>query len=204
MSTYLGVDLLDQQTHNMRESIRHSFSRKGTLVGSGLGRRTWDDDVGQAIPARSFTWLANGRSEIALLRAFLAARRGRFVPFWTPTFGAEIPLAAAASSGASTITIRFISYTRTMFQVLARRYLAFTRPQGTFFIAKVTASVDNGNGTETLNLSASLPEDVPVDRLVSYLAFCRLDSDDVPIRWQNPFLAEADLAFRELPLEVPA
>ena len=203
MSTYLGIDVLDQNTHNMRESIRHAFTRKGTLVGSGVGRKKWDDDAGQAIPGRPFTWTAKDRAEIGALLGFIDARRGRVKPFWTPTFGGEIPLAAAASSGASTIVIKFIGYTRSMFPVTARRYLAVLRPAGTFFVVKVTGSADNGNGTETLNLGSSLPEDVPVQRIVSYFALCRLDAP-TKVRWQNPFLAEADFLFRELPLEVPA
>jgi hypothetical protein len=138
------------------------------------------------------------------MRAFLEPRRGRYRPFWTPTFGGEIALAAPASSGASTLLIRFMAYARDLFPVVARRYLAVLRPAGTFFIVKVTAAADNGNGTETLNLAASLPEDVPQARIVCYLALCRLASDDVKIRWQNPFVAEANCDFRELPLEVPA
>lgn len=204
MSTYLGIDLLDQANHNMRESIRHSFARKGNLVGSNLGRRNWDDDAGQAIPSRNFTWTAKDRPEIGAMLAFIDARRGRYRRFWTPTYGGEIPLAAAASSGASTIVIRFIGYTRSMFAVVARRYLVVLRPQGTFFTLKVTGAADNGNGTETLNLGSSLPEDVPASRIICYLALCRLENDDTPVRWQNAQVAEADFQFRELPLEVPA
>jgi hypothetical protein len=205
MSTYLGFDVLDANTHNMRDSIRESFDRAGAMAGTALGKRHFDDFAGQPFPHRTFSWYASGRPAIDALRAFRDARMGREVPFWTPTFCAELTMAADATSAQSALTVASIDYTRFLFPVPARRHLAIFRPGGTFLIRKVVASVDNGNGTETLALGSGLGEDLAAARtLVSFLTLCRLEADDFKIIYSADDYAEAEIPFREIPLEVPA
>lgn len=204
MSTYLGYDVLDQTTPNMREAIAESFDRLGEYIGAKTGRREFDDTAGQPAPQRSFSWFATGRTEIDAMRAFIAARQGRLIPFWTPTYCAELVLAADALSAASSIVIATTGYGRYMFALTARKYIAITKPGGAFLIRKVAAVIDNGNGTETLTLTSGLGEDVGRSTLVSFLALCRLDSDDPEIQWDGTDHAEANLVYREVPKEVPA
>lgn len=204
MSTYAGVELLDQTSHNARESIAQAFERKGAMMGSAVGRVTWDDNAGQPFPSRSFEWFAHTRAEVGALRAFLEARKGRVLPFWTPTYCHELPLAAGALAGQSAIRVYSTGYRQYLFPVVARKRLALIRAGGAFTPVKVTLAIDNGDGTDTLSLDTTLAADLPATSLVSFLTLCRLDGDQQPIRWYAPGHAEATLRFVELPLEVPA
>lgn len=203
MATFLGYDLLDQTTPNMRDAIAQAFSRAGDLVGSEVGRKVFDDFIGYAVPVRSFSWLADGRTEVAALQAFLDARKGRIVPFWTPTYCGEVPLYEDKLAAASSLRVPFFGYTRFLFPQPWRRYLAIVPPGGAYFVRKVSTATDNGDGTETLTLTAALGVDVPKGWLVSYLTFCRLEADRTKIRWHGPFKAETIIDFRERPNEAP-
>lgn len=203
MATYLSTDVLDQTTPNMRDAIRQAFSRAGDLVGGETGRKVFDDFIGHAVPVRSFSWLAAGRTEVAALQAFLDARKGRVVPFWTPTYCAEVPLYENKLAAASSLRVPFFGYTRFLFPQTWRRYLAIVPPGGAFLIRKVSSATDNGDGTETLTLTTPLGVDVPKEWLVSFLTFCRLDSDRTKIKWHAAFTAEAEIDFREIPGEAP-
>jgi len=205
VSTYLGLDVLDQLNHNMRESIQQSFDRFGSLTVNPGGRKQWDDFAGQPLTARTFEWFASGRAAAASLRAFLIARQGRLVPFWTPTWCADLNMTADAAAAAAAITVTKAGYGQFLFAFKARRYLAITSPGGGFLMRKTTLVVDNGNGTETITLDAGLGVDLLASgTLVSFLTLCRLDEDQSKVRWYGRNLAEATLRFREIPLETPA
>lgn len=205
MSTYLSFEVLDQTGHNMRESIAEAFERVGSLVVNPVGRKLWDEYAGVPLSRRSFEWFAHGRTEIAALRSFLDARKGRLTPFWTPTYCHELPMAADALAAQSSIKVHKVGYGQFLFAHAARKYLALVKSSGAFLMRKVTLVVDNGDGTETLTLDAGLGEDLPAATTrPSFLALCRLDEDTTLVRWYGPELAEATIAFREVPLEVPA
>lgn len=205
MSTYLGFDVLDQRAHNMREAIAQAFDRTGELLGSNVGRSYWDDFAAQPVPIRSFEWFASTRPEIATLRAFLDARLGRQIPFWTPTYVRELIMTLDADSAQSSIRVTKVGYGQSLFAVTARKYLALVSADGSFLRRKVTLVTDNGDGTETLSLDAGLGINLVADRtLVSFLVLCRLENDRTSIRWYKPGMAEASIQFREVPLEVPA
>jgi predicted phosphodiesterase len=87
-----------------------------------------------------------------------------------------------------------------------RRYLAFIPTDGTANVyRKVTASVDNGDGTETLTLDTSTGKAFPMaSTQVSFLVFARLASDEPEIHWISTDLATAILEVEEIPAEVPA
>lgn len=206
MSTYLGFDVLDQTNHNARESIAQAFGRLGSAVGSAVGRSSFDDGPGQPIASRSFEWFAHTRPEVAALRAFLEARKGRVLPFWTPTYCHELPLAAGALAGQSAIRVSATGFRPYLLPLPQRKYLALFTPGGggAFARVKVTLGIDNGDGTDTLSLDSALAADLPVTSLVSFLVLCRLDPDQQAVKWYAPGHAEAALRILEVPLEVPA
>lgn len=204
MSTYLGFDVLEVG-HNMQEAIRQSFDRVGEFQENATGRRFWDDAAGQPQPVRSFRWWADGRTQIAALRAFLDARLGRLVPFWTPTYVGELKMSQDGSLLDSSLRILNIGYTRLLFPFASCRYLAIVSANGTFLRRKVTLSTDNGDGTETLALDSGLGIDLAAARtVISFLVLCRLEEDMTALSWDSPDHVEATIGFRALPKETPA
>ena len=200
MTSYLGLDVLEHRP-NMREVPTDASTRSLAILDPGLGAR--DVQARDLAPAiqRTHLWTAHGLAAIAELRAWLAARKGRAVPFWVSTLRQDLLLAAPGNAVDTTITIEGIGYARFAFPHRARRHLALHLPTGTLYRQVVTAT--DGGATEALGLDAALGVTVPIGTLVSYLVLCRLDSDEIELVWHTDQLVETLLVFREIPEEVP-
>ena len=204
MTTYKGYDLL---TYNPdREGTgKIRYTRLATAVDPHTGKRRVDDHAGVSIPRQSFRWTAMGLSEIAALRAFIAARKGKAVPFWTPTYSRDLVLSRDISAGDGTLVIKDTGYVKYLFQFISRQYLAIINPDGSYITRQITSAVNNGNGTETLTLDSTISSALTASAtLVSFLTFCRLADDDVRMNWQTLELVTTDITFVEIPKETPA
>jgi hypothetical protein len=203
--TYEGFDVLTETTHNMRAAIAEAFGRVGALLTNATGVRLYDDRSLVAVPVRSFLWSAFTRAECLALRAFLEARLGRLVPFWTPTFQNDLIMVADLGPAITELVIKDTGYVAWQWPKVCRRRLALVKRDGSFYCRKVVDVEDNGDGTHSLFLDAAIGETlIAAHTQLSFLVLCRLERDMNEIVWSRNGLAEAELAFQELPLEVPA
>jgi len=200
MTSYLGFDVLERRP-NMREAPTDVSPRGLAIHDPGLGAR--DVKPKDSAPAfqRTHLWTAQGLQAIADLRAWLAARKGRVVPFWVSTLRQDLILAAPGSAADTTLTIEACGYAIFAYPHKARRHLALHLPNTTLYRQVLTAT--DGGATETLGLDAPLGVALPLGTLVSNLVLCRLDSDEIELVWHTDQLVETLLAFREVPEEVP-
>ena len=200
MTSYLGFDVLERRP-NMREAVTDVSPRSLAIHDPGLGaREVQARDLAPAFQ-RSHLWTAQGLQAIADLRTWLAARKGRAVPFWVSTLRQDLILAAPANAADAALTIEAIGYARFAYPHKARRHLALHLPGATLYRQVATAT--EGGATEALALTSALGTSVPLGTLVSYLVLCRLDSDEIELVWHTDQLVEASIAFREIPEEVP-
>lgn len=132
------------------------------------------------------------RAEIADFLGFLALRRGRLSPFWAPSWGADFDVTA----GGGSLTFRECGYAANVNAAEGRRDVSLSYADGTTRLRRLSAPVNNGDGTETatLNLSATGTG----LQLASYLRFCRLEADAVELAWETTGFAKCALRFREL------
>jgi hypothetical protein len=205
LTQFLGFDVLEVAP-NWESGLERAYSRSITTMDPGTGPITVEDKGGTPIVQHTLTWWIQPHSAVTAIRAFLLARRGQFAPFWTPTFDADLVLAEEATAGSAVLNIQSVDYTRFFFPDPARRYLALISRGATPNVyLTVTGAVDNGDGTESLTLSAPLAANVPLDSvMISFLAFSRLDSDDNKIIWESTEFAQAAIGIQELPRELPS
>jgi hypothetical protein len=205
LTQFKGFDVLEVAP-NWDQGLSRTYARSTVVMDPETGPITVDDKGGTPIVSHDLPWWFDSHSKITALRAFILARYGMLKPFWNPTWDADLVLAEAATSGSSVINIQSMDYTRFFFPDPARRYLALlSRAGAANRYVTVTGAIDNGDGTESLTLSAALTSDIPVDTtMISFLAFCRLSSDDTEIDWGNTEFAECPLGIQELPRELPA
>lgn len=205
MTTYKGFDILDM-THPNRDGTGNvSYNRMANLLDNKTGKRSVDDAAGVSLPQHSFSWFAGSRTDIVKLKAFLAARIGRAIPFWVPTYNRDLVLVGDITGGTQSFQVRDTGYVKYLYSYLSRKYLVFIATDGTFVIRKVTSAINNGDGTETLVVDAIFGATIPAaSTLVSFFVLCRLNDDDVQITWHHRSLAEAALSFVEIPKETPA
>jgi hypothetical protein len=204
VTTYKGFDVLDQSPHNAREEIAESFSRLGTLSPNPTGRRTFDDHAELSFPMRSFQWTAGDRASCDALRAFLVARKGRLVPFWTPTFAWDMVLNQDAAADESVLHIERSGYVEFLWAFASRRDIAIVVPGQPFLLRRIITVETVGN-ENLLHLDALLGVDAGAAMTrVSFLVLCRLADDMSELHWSSSDVCEAVLRFIELPKEVPA
>lgn len=202
--TYLGLTVLDADTHNMREAIAEAFGRIGSLVENPTGRRTFDDQSGQSFPTRSFTWLARTRAECVALRQFLDACQGRRNAFWVPTCCWDLPLAADAIHLSSELTIQKVGYVDALAGVAARSHIAAFPRGSAMELRSITGAAAIDATTERVSIGATPSVDWPMaSTVISFLVVCRLAADMTTLRWYTRDVCEATITFQELPLEVP-
>lgn len=207
-STYLGYDVLDQVGHDRQGRIEESSLRRVDLVDGATGLRRGAPRTTAPAPVRPFVWTCPTRVAGEALRAFLAARQGRLVPFWLLTGQQDLTLSADVLGGATTLPVRWAGYTRHLFpDTGARRHVALYAAgagAGAQAMHRVTGASDPGSGTESLGLASGVPGPFPAaTTVVSFLRLCRLDQDDVEIQWLSPGVCQAVLPVREIPQEAP-
>ena len=197
MGTYLGYDLLDTPP-NTREDLPEVFSRSTSTLDPGpVVRSVLVHDQAPAVQ-RTYLWTCRNRSEITALRDWFDARAGRLVPFWVPTWRQDLLLTSSIGANSTQIQVKGTGYTRWAYPLPTRRHLALQIPRSTIYCRKVVASVEGGDGTDTLTLSSSLGSTFPATGLVSFLCLCRLASDDLAIRYLTESVAEASFDYVEL------
>lgn len=134
---------------------------------------------------------------------FVTTVRGRWRNVWVPSFQMDLMQASDHAANFSSLTIPFAYYTERHFPYEARRHLAFITPT-TITHRRVTAAVDNGDGSETLTLDGVVATAFPLGfGMISFLRLMRLTSDILSIRYDSTFAAQCTLPFVELPNEVP-
>jgi len=203
--TYAGFDVFEVHPNRMLEEDTE-LTQSVTLLDSKTGAVDIELRGDTPIYARPFLWTLMDRTAIDEALAFLDARKGRAIPFWAPTWQADLELAQPLSSGSTSRVIRHAGYTEEMFPHNARRHLALIEHTGAIHPRAVTAAVENVvDGTETLTLSSGTPNGLRLaPSLVSFLQLYRLDDDRQTIEWDHAELASLEMRFRELPREVPA
>jgi hypothetical protein len=204
LTQYLGFDVLESMP-NWATTLKRGYVRSLVTLDPKIGPITVVDKGGSAIVTQEFPWYLADHAAVTVLRAFLLARFGQLHPFWIPTWDQDLVLANDVAAIDGTITIESEFYTRFFFPNKARQYIAFIPIDGSGNVYRhITASVDNGDGTETLTLDSATAKAFAADStMISFLTLARLSTDDAAIDWMSSDLAQASLQIQEVPREVP-
>ncbi|HXC25275.1 MAG TPA: hypothetical protein VNU46_05115 [Gemmatimonadaceae bacterium] len=204
MTTYAGFDVLETPP-NRRDDQTDTVDHLTGVFDPGLGKISVVDHSQVSTVTHTFSWFLKDRAEVQLLRDFYAARKGRAVPFWLPSWQADFTLVQTVAHDHTTVIVQDVSYSLTGFPFVSRRRLCFVLGGGTMLYRGITASVNNGDGTETLTIDSAPGVDVSAsDALISLLYLCRMADDAMTINWYGTEGAECDLTWQEIPLEAPA
>jgi hypothetical protein len=206
---YRGLDVLDLDP-NAAQPNDTSYHRSTQRFDPGPGAVTVIDRSGvTTLDAKAIPFLLASRDEITDFQTWLTRRRGRLVPFWAPTWQADLVLHTQANAGSTGFVIFNTGYTRFQFASIARRDLAiFMLDHSGIYFHRVIASVEELDGTEALSIESSHVLEAtltPSNCIISFLPFCRLASDDTPeFKWQTTTVLEAVMQIASLPGETPA
>ncbi|PLL10153.1 hypothetical protein C0V75_22065 [Tabrizicola sp. TH137] len=175
MPTYLGR-LVQTDPSLTRSPITASLRRAVEYVDNGFGPVVVEPlrdmyERGEAIALK-----AQGAAERWALRRWLWSLRGRQTSFWVPTWGRELQLRAAMTSGSTLMRVAPI----TDLAAYVGRAILLEMPSG-FRFRTITAAVVDG-ADHRLTLSSSLGEPVAIGTKVHFLTLVRSDADRIEIR----------------------
>lgn len=146
------------------------------------------------------------RTQISEWLGFLELRQGRRVPFWMPSWEKDFQPVSIANGALGSITYTANGYADWIDGTDGRKDIAIIYLQnGQVYTAghhqrvRITAAVNNGDGTETISCPLNFVYDDDKTKIrVSFLRFCRLESDAVEIAWKTSCIAFSRIQLREL------
>jgi hypothetical protein len=205
LPTFKGFPVLEQMP-NWEKDLTRNYRRSLAILDPKIGPITVIDKTGSPVVSHPFPWFLANHAAITAFRAFLFTAFGRLNSFWMPTWDQDLVLAGDVLTTDGAIRIATVFYSRFFFPNAARRFIAFIPIDGSGNVyRKITAAVDNGDGTETLTLESPTAKFFGKDATqISFLTLARLDSDESSIEWFSNDLAQSELTIREVPREVPS
>lgn len=160
----------------------------------------WSETARWAESATSMGYpLQMTAAEVATLWSWYDRVLGALGAVWVPSWHDALTLAAPVADDATAFVVAASDYTALQFPRVSRRQLAIVGADGAVSRRLITASVDNGDGTETLTTDlAPFRALTPGLDMLAQLRTMRLTDDAVEVAWLAPDYAEATLAFTEL------
>jgi hypothetical protein len=204
---YLDYPVLDWAPSWREATTRLRFTQSKVRLDSGAGPID-EDALLQPRPrtTRTLTYTLTTREEMVTAREFLRdVSLGRLKGFWASLGLSNLELASPLGAASAALVVDAIGYTRYNFGAGYGREHLLIRPASSASILyrKVTAAVDNEDGTETLTLSAVPGESIAVGSRIEYLVLNRLDADLCFLTWNTMHSGTLVLPLIDLPRETP-
>jgi hypothetical protein len=172
--------------------------RKDTSIGQADLFGAWR---GTTLLAFGFSYRAGTKAVAIQLRNFLNGFKGRGGAFLLPSWLRDFRLAAAGTTGDTTLTIQEagLADLDTDRPDTEGRVIFVLTPAGSLQILGILSAVDGGGGTEVLTLDEPLAADLDIDRtMVGFVYLVRLAEDEVDLRYDVPGQCSLDLRFISL------
>ncbi len=193
-TTYRGVELFDmfKLRFDWVDEESYKSQRYEDEIDHG-GAYTWIPRVMGSAQTLGLSVTITDRAKFQELLGWWQYHEGRRVPLWVPTYQDDFKVLSIAGNN---VTIEHMDYTANYAINAARRDVCFIASNGALTARRITNAVDNG-ADETLTLDGA-----PVaNAMMSFLPFCRSDSDRIEInyrRWESGGAVETQLRFQEL------
>jgi hypothetical protein len=187
LTTFHGSPVFDRP-HESDDVVARSLSAGSEVLDRGgavsaFGQMT-TSNVG-----RQVRYTMRSDADRQWFKAFAGAVRGRWKPFYLPSWRPDLDLTTDGSTG--TITFKnSCDYVNTYKNTPSHQWLQFLMSDGTVQYRDVADAADNFDGTQSILLSSSV---VGAIRMCSFLELARLDEDDVEVVWHEGAVATVDL-----------
>jgi len=191
MPSYLGRPVQTDPSL-ARRPLTASLRRAVEYVDNGFGLVVVEPMRDVFERNETITLKAQGPSARHALRRWIWSLRGRQASFWLPTWGRELQLRAAMTSGSTLMRIAPVA----SLAAYIGRAILLEMPSALRF-RTITAAVADG-ADHRLTLSSNLGEPVPFTTKVHFLTSMRADADRVEIQ-HGAVASEVTLPVIEVP-----
>ncbi|MBS0212303.1 MAG: hypothetical protein JSR26_03865 [Proteobacteria bacterium] len=179
-TTYRGAPVIEAVPEESNP-LAYGFERVTQTIDNQTGIPSVTDSAVIGFPLQAYGAVCASRVAANALRGLLYALRGRQQAFWLPTFAADLQLAIATPAVGITLTIARCGYSRHASLRVGRRDLRIDVPGRPPIYRRIVACSETGS-TEALTLdNAPGVALTPGVGRISFMALCRLNSDDIEI-----------------------
>jgi hypothetical protein len=151
-----------------------------------------------------FDWLLHGETEIRTLEDFFFDHKGKWTPFFVPSWHQELVPADDLLSGANQLSIEPVDYDNVYFQESATptrlgNYIFLYDQDGTLWTPKV--SNVTGSDPEVLTLNANAAKDwLAGEFIIGFMYFVRFLDDALELSYEGTDQARAKIGMKETTL----
>lgn len=191
LPTYLGRPVQTNPSL-VRRPLTASLRRAVEYVDNGFGPVVVEPVRDVFERGETITLKAQGPIARHALRRWLWSLRGRQASFWLPTWGRELQLRAAMTSGSTQMRVATVA----SLPAYVGRAILLEMPTALRF-RTITAAIAEG-ADHRLTLSSNLGEPVPLATRVHFLTAMRADADRVEIQ-HGAVASEVTLPVIEVP-----
>ena len=191
LPTYLGRPVQTDPSV-VRRPLSASLRRAVEYVDNGFGPVVVEPMRDVFERSETITLKAKGPTTRQLLRRWLWSLRGRQASFWLPTWGRELQLRAAMTSGSVLMRVAPIA----PLAAYVGRPIMLEMPSALRFRTITTAIAEGAD--HRLTLSSNLGDPVPLTTKVHFLTAMRADADRVEIQ-HGSVASEVTLPVLEVP-----
>jgi uncharacterized phage protein (TIGR02218 family) len=173
-----------------------TFDQRETLL--GFGAEFFTPTAEFTVNGWDFSLYLQDGSDFIAWESFCDSLVGRLNGFWLPC-----PLNAAEFSAAISTT-QFKIKTEGLadtWQSRPDQHLLFTFPDGTQSAGQISGVVDNGDGTETVTMTAPLAEAPAAGTVITRLHYVRMAGDEEAYQFDGENIGSIKVTVLELPLE---
>lgn len=196
---YRGYDTLLLHPNRV-EDVSVDYQRLVDVFDVETGAPAVIDIPNRPFIVRRHQYLLPDRAQLTAMRGWLAARAGRQVPFWLPTWERGLEVAQPFKLDTTEILVQargFATYYRAM---PGRRDVAFLHNDGTWYLRRITAFEFVDGVVERMRIDEALgvacaPSDF---RIVCFLELARQESDAVEIFFETDRVTRVTLPIRSI------
>jgi len=174
-------------------SLDATISQQQNMINNEVGVIYQGTDWGFARYSKQYRTILRGPEELYAYRQFLFRRRGKYRPFWLPTYEANM---RCKSTGfiSSVLLIESDQYKQLADQ---RKHIAI-KSNNTWTTHTITTSAIVSGSAVQVTISPALNKNASSIELISYLGLHRLDADSVDINYQGSGIAEVSVPILEI------
>lgn len=196
---YRGYDTLLRHPNRV-EDVSIDYQRLVDVLDVDTGTPAVIDIPNRAFIVRHFQFLVPDRADLTAMRGWLAARAGRQVPFWVPTWERGLEVAQPFALDATAVLVQARGFATYYHDMPGRQDVAFLHNNGTWYLRRITAFEFVDGTVERMRIDAALGVAcAPADfQIVCFLELARLESDAVEIFFETDRFARVALPLRSI------
>lgn len=174
-------------------SLETTITQIQNIIDNEMGVIFHNTDHNFARYSKQFRTVLRGQKELYQYRQFLFRRRGKYRPFWLPTYEANL----RCKSAGLVSSVLLVEHDQYKQLADLRKHIAI-KISGNWTAHTITASAFVSGSAVQITILPALNKNASAIERISYLGLHRLDADSVDLHYQGAGIVEASVPILEI------